>query len=1313
MAGQFIDLDRKFNRVPTLEGDDKDLSDFSLLSGSQNKTWGQLLDYPRVIILAEAGAGKTEEIRHQAQKLKNLGKYSFFLRIEYIHNNFELAFEPEGCDKEQFKEWLASEDKAYFFLDSVDEAKLKSERDFTSAIKSFKNAIGKALQRTQLFITSRASAWRATTDLNFVNRELCNKSESDSKDELEKQFKVYSLENFSTDEIKTFSSKFGIKDTDDFVIQLKEREVEGFANRPLDLIDLVKFRITHQRIGSRLELVQYSITTKLRIDKADRELANLSPAKLMEGAEEIAAAMVFCKQSNVANMGCEQSEDVLNVEEILNDWTPQEVETLLSRPIFELSKYGTSRFNHRIIREYLAAQWIKKRVDKKSISHAQLFELFYKNIYYVEVLIPSLKPILAWYVLLDRDFENTVISRSPEVFIDGGDSSQLPVETRKQLISKFCQLYSRKEQCYISFDSAAIKRFSSPEMGDLIRHLLTEYYSYKDLRQILLQIAGSSSMKECLEIALEMSLDSSVDPVSLTFALRIIKANSEPDFFSSHSLKVLNAIPKESDRLFSVVVSELGHVLPLGLFLRTITSLDMSEKRGFRDINYYIERFSEELDLENSIKALNFIYPLVDEKPYMNKFRCNISEKYEWLVGVLQRLLVNIIRHKRLGDISNQVLDSLSKASTYDKNSYHSDGKLNDKLRELVISWNELSYSLFWYEVGTSRARLKKEEEKTGRERPLNRWFQAGCFGKFWGFKYSDLDSVLGWIDSKELMDDRFVALSLAWEIVKEEGRKSSDEEKLDSVAVRLDGSVELLDNFRNPKKEDWEIEEEVRQKKYIEDQAREEEKSKKNAKEWVEHLNENLNYIDTLKLAPTGEINNAQLHLYSRLRNHSIDHNSYLVDDCSPLVEEFGEEIASRFSNFLVSYWKCFEDNILISEGSERNSTTYATIMALCGIEIENKSNPNWVDGISSKEATSATRLSLCELNNIPSWMSKVYEKYPDEVLSVYLACVEWCFKDTSDNDDASFILDKLVSSCDYLHNDIAPPIYQLLEKYTISKYRLQKQSIWLLSLSNSSDTRLTELAKFKLENESETKLVYMWWALYIATEPNGAIRLFERRLEVLPDNDATDLAINTLNCLNDKRGFGALTNREKHMNVANLHALYVLMHKYIREEDDIDRADGGVYSPTARDDAQDARNSLFSALKSIPGEESYNALRSIARMWVDKPWKESWIEHMAIERAATDGDSKPMSEKEFADYSEKTSKEESQKLEINVGGNLEMNNSAIGNEVNGINVTEVVKETTQTVPEKEWYETFYGKVFTGVAIGVLLIVIGWMINK
>jgi len=161
MAEQFIDLGRKFNRVPTLEGDDKDLSDFSLLSGSQNKTWGQLLDYPRVIILAEAGAGKTEEIRHQAQKLKNLGKYSFFLRIEYIHNNFELAFEPEGCDKERFKEWLASEDKAYFFLDSVDEAKLKSERDFTSAIKSFKNAIGKALQRTQLFITSRASAWRA------------------------------------------------------------------------------------------------------------------------------------------------------------------------------------------------------------------------------------------------------------------------------------------------------------------------------------------------------------------------------------------------------------------------------------------------------------------------------------------------------------------------------------------------------------------------------------------------------------------------------------------------------------------------------------------------------------------------------------------------------------------------------------------------------------------------------------------------------------------------------------------------------------------------------------------------------------------------------------------------------------------------------------------------------------------------------------------------------------------------------------------------------------------------------------------------
>jgi len=266
MTNRFVDLNRKFNRVPNREGDDNDISDFSELTGTGGKAWEQLCELSRVIILAEAGAGKTEEIRNQASKLKSTGKHSFFLRLEDISCDFRAAFELDAGDDEDFDSWLVSDEKAYFFLDSVDEAKLKSERDFNSAIRALRKELSGCLDRVHLFITSRASAWRTNTDLSFVNRELCRKPRNKSSDKLNEQFSVYSLNNLSIEEIKRFSTEYGVDDTEEFIHQLREKEVDDFANRPLDLIDLINYWNVHGRVGSRLEVVESSIVNKLKVE---------------------------------------------------------------------------------------------------------------------------------------------------------------------------------------------------------------------------------------------------------------------------------------------------------------------------------------------------------------------------------------------------------------------------------------------------------------------------------------------------------------------------------------------------------------------------------------------------------------------------------------------------------------------------------------------------------------------------------------------------------------------------------------------------------------------------------------------------------------------------------------------------------------------------------------------------------------------------------------------------------------------------------------------------------------------------------------
>jgi hypothetical protein len=71
----------------------------------------------------------------------------------------------------------------------------------------------------------------------------------------------------------------------------------------------------------------------------------------------------------------------------------------------------------------------------------------------------------------------------------------------------------------------------------------------------------------------------------------------------------------------------------------------------------------------------------------------------------------------------------------------------------------------------------------------------------------------------------------------------------------------------------------------------------------------------------------------------------------------------------------------------------------------------------------------------------------------------------------------------------------------------------------------------------------------------------------------------------LGDRHGTGSRASASR--NVQDLKMLYILMHRYIRAADDIERAGEGVYSPTLRDNAQDARNTLFNMLATVRKEK------------------------------------------------------------------------------------------------------------------------------
>ena len=118
-----IELDRTFWPLGDGEEYDPDTLRAQARFGLHLMHWSNLLTMTRVVILAEAGTGKTHELRETARRLRREGKAAFFCRIEWLATDSLENALSEG-NVEEVRSWLEGSHTAWFFLDSVDEARL-------------------------------------------------------------------------------------------------------------------------------------------------------------------------------------------------------------------------------------------------------------------------------------------------------------------------------------------------------------------------------------------------------------------------------------------------------------------------------------------------------------------------------------------------------------------------------------------------------------------------------------------------------------------------------------------------------------------------------------------------------------------------------------------------------------------------------------------------------------------------------------------------------------------------------------------------------------------------------------------------------------------------------------------------------------------------------------------------------------------------------------------------------------------------------------------------------------------------------------
>lgn len=1239
---EFIDLDRTLRDIPVGENLTDELDLQRRISSGASSSWTQLCSEMRVVVLAEAGAGKTWEIRNLAQRLRHEGKVAFFVRLELLAHNFDLAFEPGKYP--DFQAWLAGQDEAWLLLDSVDEARLRHPGDFAVAIKRIAAVLGAASARAHIVLTGRISAWRPATDLALCAEQLPHPSprrkarveegaDGSAGSTIETVsdrgkaggstygYRLVALEDLNNDQVGRFIAARGVTEPAAFVDAVERADAKGFAGRPQDLDELVDFWRDKQRIGSRWDILTASIERRLKERDQNRaDVQPLSSDRALWGAQTLAAAVTLIGVPVIRVPDGEGGADGLAATAVLPRWTLAEIGVLLQRPIFDGAIYGTVRFHHRSVREFLAAKWFADRLAHAP-SRLGIEQLFFRRQYGIEVLSPMLRPVLPWLVLMDEGIRRRVLALAPEVVLEGGDPSRLPQEDQKRILADVCDQLAKHTSSRSVQDYAAVQRFANKDIANEVRTLLQRYADDEQVAPFLLRMVWLGQLRELAPEVIRLAGGTSNAGYRRLTAIRALNAIGTAAEIDAVRQAVL-AEPGDLDRrILSELISGLpGTPADTSWVLAAIRQAAPKRK-------YEVDHLSHELAAYVERRAvidpalLSGFEALLGTAPMLSDLNNQVSQRFEWVLKAASRAVDRLIRERDpvvLTPAGHSIIRRVTTARNYQSDVLSGE---KEALADLVPAWPELNRAQFWHDVDQFRARLAAK----GNGRLVD-WWRPANYGVAWKFGADDFDYVVEAISARPLLDDRLVALSLAFHLYQGNDRPRPWLASMKRAAA--DGELAerlhaLLHPAPDPEMKMLRAQERRWKRRDKEHQAAEERELKASR----DNLTEHLPMLRTeLSAHPerAGQLN-AIRYLFDQTRDdeHQSHWSSY---DWRRLIPDFGEELAELFRDSARNFWR-LNRPVLRSEGAPANETAFATILGLAGLDIETRETPSILEVLTPDEVEIASRHAVSELNGFPAWFPTLYEHHRAVVAAFLFAQIEWELTGTTAENRGTDVLSDVSWSGQWAWNEMGPMLIALLGKREPIDGGALSKALKIVRGASGPDAAVAALARSKCQTVTDMPRLGRWFAVWVGVEPQAALPAVSDRLASLEAAAATELALHMAVALFGGDTYDGPVARSAFLRPRPLRLLYELLHQYIRRTEDINRAGSGVYSPGLRDHAQDARDSILDRLRDQPGKEALLALRDLVTA---QPGRE-WLSGMVRGKAEREGDIEPFGPQEL----------------------------------------------------------------------------------
>jgi hypothetical protein len=437
----------------------KNVEVFARWSMVQGFGWDSLLTARRILIVSEAGVGKTYECRAFQQRLWANGEPAFFLELATLADEEPLdMFSAE--ERDRLDAWLkAQSEVATFFLDSIDELKI-SQKSFEQALKRLGRALAGNLNRARIVITTRP----IPVDQELIARHLpippsreaegtpegfadiaMRRDRKKKDNNAPKDWRNVGLMPLTPDQIKTFAEIQGVTDADALLADIERRHAEEYAQRPQDLIELCSDWKEQRRIRKHGDQVAANVANKLKARTDRAEKAQLSDERAFEGASRLALAALLTRKLTIRYSAesdkVQSAEAALDAGKVLTNWSQPEKDTLLERGLFGFANYGRVRFHHRSVLEYLAAKRLDALLSRGVPVRAIKRILFVETINGDRVVRPSLRPVVAWLSSWREGLYNEVLRREPDALLNFGDPESLSPKQRTEVLKAYVSRY--------------------------------------------------------------------------------------------------------------------------------------------------------------------------------------------------------------------------------------------------------------------------------------------------------------------------------------------------------------------------------------------------------------------------------------------------------------------------------------------------------------------------------------------------------------------------------------------------------------------------------------------------------------------------------------------------------------------------------------------------------------------------------------------------------------------------------------------------------------------------------------------------------